>query len=88
MSTLALADIPVASITLSERARPINQDLVAELARSIEVSGLIHPAVVRPVGNGKHPEYQLIAGAHRFRAVRDILKRDTILCTVRTLADL
>ena len=63
----AIADIRVHTIVVpSERMRQLRPELVAELAESIEVRGLLQPIVLRPRGAG----YWLVAGRHRFEAVR------------------
>lgn len=64
----ALRELPVSSI----RANPLqprttfNEEELADLARSIEASGLLQPVVVRPRDGG----YELIAGERRWRAVQ------------------
>lgn len=89
MSTYLLKELPIDSIKASDRARPVDQNLIVELAKSIETSGLLHPIVVRPISSGEQPaKYQIVAGHHRFRAVAEVLKRTTILCAIRTLADM
>ena len=54
--------IDVADIEVRAGRRPIDEATVAELAESIEQVGLLHPLVVTT-------EHQLVAGAHRLRAV-------------------
>lgn len=64
----ALRELPVASV-LPNPFQPrshMNDAELAELAASIEASGLLQPVVVRP-RNGR---YELIAGERRWRAVQ------------------
>lgn len=64
----ALRELPVASV-LPNPLQPrthMNEAELAELAASIEASGLLQPVVVRP-RNGR---YELIAGERRWRAVQ------------------
>lgn len=64
----ALKELPLSSI----RANPyqprtrLDENALAELAASIEASGLLQPVVVRP----KNGAYELIAGERRWRAVQ------------------
>jgi ParB family chromosome partitioning protein len=63
----ALRELPLSSL----RPNPyqprtyIDETALAELAASIEASGLLQPVVVRPRSGG----YELIAGERRWRAV-------------------
>jgi ParB family chromosome partitioning protein len=67
----ALRELPVGSI----RANPFQPRThfdpaeLTDLTRSIEVSGLLQPIVVRPAGSGT---YELIAGERRWRAVQQL----------------
>lgn len=65
-----LKEIPVAEITIGERHRKDMGDLQT-LADSIDEIGLLHPIAVTP-------EYVLIFGERRLKAVRDLLFFDTI----------
>ena len=53
------------------------------LARSIEVSGLLEPVVVRRSGEA----FEIVAGERRFRALKS-LGRETVPCVVREMTDL
>lgn len=55
--------------------RDFDSERLEELARSIDSDGLINPLVVRRSNDGG---YELIAGERRLRAMRDILKRETV----------
>jgi ParB family chromosome partitioning protein len=80
----ALRELPVASI----RANPLqprtsfNETELAELASSIEASGLLQPIMVRPREGG----YELIAGERRWRAVQR-LGWHTVPAVVREVDD-
>jgi len=56
-----------------------DESALAELAASIQASGVIQPVIVRPHGDGR---YHLIAGERRWRATRR-LDRKTIPAVVR-----
>lgn len=51
-----------------------------ELAASIELTGLLHPIIVRPDGDGA---YRLIDGERRFRAMTEVLGRTEVPAIVR-----
>lgn len=53
-----------------------DQQKLEELARTIESHGLMQPLVVRR--RGDDGSYELIAGERRLRAMRDILKKETV----------
>lgn len=61
-------ELPVTMIKPNPRQprRGIEEEPLAELARSIESVGLIQPVIVRPLGDG----YELIAGERRWRAAQ------------------
>ena len=64
----SLRELPIGSV-LPNPYQPrthVDQDALAELAASIEASGLLQPVVVRP-RNGK---FELIAGERRWRAIQ------------------
>ena len=64
----SLRELPVDNIVpnpLQPRTH-INEAELAELASSIEASGLLQPVVVRP----RTGKYELIAGERRWRAVQ------------------
>ncbi|PZU17833.1 MAG: transcriptional regulator [Shinella sp.] len=67
-----LKSIPLTSILVGDRARPVDADHAAAIAASMVDRGLINPITVRPTpaaGGGKTP-YTLIAGGHRLEAAR------------------
>jgi len=61
-------ELPVTMVRPNPRQprRAIEEEQLAELARSIESVGLIQPVIVRPLGDG----YELIAGERRWRAAQ------------------
>ncbi len=79
-----LRDLPVSSIRPNpyQPRSDIDETALAELAASIEVSGLLQPVVVRPRSGG----YELIAGERRWRAV-DRLGWPRIPAVVREVDD-
>ncbi|MGH7582931.1 MAG: ParB/RepB/Spo0J family partition protein [Gemmatimonadales bacterium] len=64
----ALREIPVGAIMPNpfQPRRTFDETALAELASSIESSGLLQPIIVRSVGS----RYELIAGERRWRAVQ------------------
>ncbi len=64
-----LKSIPIASIFVGERARPVDEEHALAIAASMAERGLINPITVRPTPaakGGKTP-WSLVAGAHRLR---------------------
>ncbi len=83
-----LQSIPVAQIApspdntrLFDRKDKEEKISLDELAASIHALGLQQPPKVRPSGNGRKP-WVLVYGERRLRAIRDILKLDTITVLV------
>jgi len=83
-----LRTIPIAEIATSpdntrlfDRKDKEEKVSLDELAASIRELGLQQPAKVRPSADGKKP-WVLVFGERRLRAVRDILKLDTITVLV------
>ena len=71
-----LKKLLVSEIVVKDQIRKnIDRKSLEELARSIEVEGLIHPIVVSDNGDGT---YTLEAGHRRFLAIRDVLRKDEI----------
>ena len=60
-----MKDIPIASIKVNNRLRPLNAEKVAELAESIAQVGLLQPIGVRPDGT-------LVYGYHRLEACKQL----------------
>ncbi|WP_431858135.1 ParB/RepB/Spo0J family partition protein [Azospirillum sp.] len=66
-----VASIAVAAIAVpaTHARRRMDGEGLDSLARSIAEHGLLQPVVVRPLGGGR---YELLAGARRLRAMRDL----------------
>ncbi len=64
----ALREVPVGDLMPNpfQPRRTFDEDALAELASSIEASGLLQPVIIRQVGS----RYELIAGERRWRAVQ------------------
>lgn len=77
--------IPLKSIFVGERARPVDQDYATAIAASMSERGLINPITVRstPAMNGGKTPYTLIAGGHRVKAaeINEWEKIDAIIVT-------
>jgi ParB family chromosome partitioning protein len=79
------AEVPVGSITPNPRQprQIFDQDLLAELADSIRLVGLLQPVVVRKVG----PEsYEIVMGERRWRACQ-LAELDVVPAIVRETSD-
>jgi ParB family transcriptional regulator, chromosome partitioning protein len=77
--------LPVDSIWVSARLRPVDPHAVEMLAVSISETQHNQPILVRPKASGA-ATHQLVAGAHRLAAIRR-LGRETIACLVREMTD-
>jgi DNA repair protein RadC len=77
-------DLPVAQIRAGEQVTNdrtvFDPEKLQQLADSISANGLAQPITVRQIGEG----YEVVAGERRLRAVRDLLKWETIPAIVRT----
>ncbi len=64
--------VPIASIFVGDRARPIDEDHAAAIAASMMDRGLINPLTVRstPAANGGKTPLTLVAGGHRLRGAQ------------------
>lgn len=76
---MAFRKLPLAEIKVSKRFRKDLGD-VADLAKSIEAVGLLHPIVV-------DSEFRLIAGGRRLKAVKSLKWRGVPVQVVSTLSD-
>ncbi|HUW09177.1 MAG TPA: ParB/RepB/Spo0J family partition protein [Anaerolineae bacterium] len=80
----SIQDISCSTIIAGENDRQFfDRRSLEELAASIAEHGLAQPITVRPVP----PGYQIVAGERRFRAIAQVLGRDTIPAIVRELSD-
>nr|WP_298095840.1 ParB N-terminal domain-containing protein [uncultured Shinella sp.] len=64
--------LPVSSIFVGERARPVDEEVAVAIAASMADRGLINPITVRatPAANGGSTPWTLIAGGHRLFAAK------------------
>lgn len=75
-------DINSISPNSKQPRKNFNEEKIAELAKSIEVHGILQPIMVRRVGSG----YEIVAGERRWRAARKAgLKK--VPCIVRELTE-
>lgn len=67
-----LKSIPLTSILVADRARPVDLEHAAAIAGSMVDRGLINPITVRatPAAQGGKTPYTLVAGGHRLEAAR------------------
>jgi len=81
-------DIPLSRIQESKTnpRRQFDETKLAELADNIRLHGVLQPVLVRTLSGGAVGNYELVAGARRFRASK-LAKRETIPATVRELTD-
>ena len=73
--------VPVAKITPNARNIYGMRNL-DELAASIELTGLLHPIILRPNPDGDG--YTIVDGERRFRAMSEVLGHDAVPAIVRT----
>lgn len=74
-----IQEIPSSQIAPNDKNFYEKSDL-EELAASIELTGLLHPIIVKPDENGG---YTIIDGERRFRAMADVLGRENVPAIVR-----
>ncbi len=67
-----LKSIPLSSILVGDRARPVDVEHATAIAGSMVDRGLINPITVRatPAAQGGKTPYTLVAGGHRLEAAR------------------
>ncbi|OCP17466.1 MULTISPECIES: ParB N-terminal domain-containing protein [unclassified Ensifer] len=67
-----LKSLPISSILVADRARPVDLEHAAAIAGSMVDRGLINPITVRatPAAQGGKTPYTLVAGGHRLEAAR------------------
>jgi ParB family chromosome partitioning protein len=83
----SVQDIPLKHIQESKTnpRRQFDESKLAELAGNIRQHGVLQPVLVRPLPHGEPGQYELVAGARRYRASR-LAGRETIPATVRELS--
>ena len=82
MHAWQIVSIPISLIDvdpLDPDERTFKEEFCRELALSIESDGLLHPLLVRHLGDGR---YRLIAGRHRLHAVHICLRWTEVPCKV------
>lgn len=81
-------EIPLRNIQESKTnpRRQFDEAKLAELAGNIRQHGVLQPVLVRPLRNGEPEQFELVAGARRYRASK-LAGRATILASVRELTD-
>jgi ParB/RepB/Spo0J family partition protein len=81
-------DIPLDRIreSNSNPRRIFDETKLRELAENIKLHGVLQSILVRPIPDGADGNYELVAGARRFRASK-LAGKDTIPATVRDLTD-
>jgi len=78
--------LPISKIHVSKnRSREVDEDHALAIQASIVEQDQITPIMIRPTPNGKRP-YELIAGAHRYRAI-ELLDGDEEIDAVIVSAD-
>lgn len=68
----SIKSLPISSIFIGDRARPVDEEVAAAIAASMADRGLINPITVRatPAANGGSTPWTLIAGGHRLFAAK------------------
>ncbi len=81
-------DIPLSRIQESKTnpRRQFDEAKLAELADNIRQHGVLQPVLVRPSPDGAPGNFELVAGARRFRASK-LAKRESIPASIRELTD-
>src|SRR5882762_5956389 len=84
----SVQDIPLNRIQESKTnpRRQFDEGKLAELAGNIRQHGVLQPVLVRPLPDGEPEQYELVAGARRYRASK-LAGRETIPASVRELSD-
>lgn len=79
--------IPISSIHIGERARPVDEDHALAIAASMAERGLINPITVRatPAANKGKTPFTLVAGGHRLRGA--VINQWTEIDTIVVEAD-
>src|SRR6266436_7591568 len=84
----SVQDIPLNRIQESKTnpRRQFDQAKLAELAGNIRQHGVLQPILVRPLPEGEPSQFELVAGARRYRASK-LAGRETIPASIRELTD-
>jgi ParB/RepB/Spo0J family partition protein len=91
--SISVQMIPASSIVAGNNDRTtFDAAKLQELADSIKENGLAQPITIRPrasaclLGNAG-PQYDIVAGERRFRAMTQLLQHESVPCLVRELTD-
>ncbi len=83
----AIQNLPIRAILVGARLRDVDAAAVSNLQTSIQETGWFGSVLVRPLSDDElGPRYELVAGAHRYAAMKG-LGRQTIPSTIRYLTD-
>ena len=84
----SVQEIPLRNIQESKTnpRRQFDEAKLAELAGNIRLHGVLQPVLVRPLPDGEPDQFELVAGARRYRASK-LAGRETIPASVRELTD-
>ena len=84
----SVQNIPLKSIQESKTnpRRQFDEEKLAELAGNIRLHGVLQPILVRPFPDGEPSQYELVAGARRYRASK-LAGCETIPASVREFTD-
>ena len=84
----SVQEIPLRNIRESKTnpRRQFDEAKLAELAGNIRQHGVLQPVLVRPLPNGEPDQFELVAGARRYRA-SSLAGRETIPASIRELTD-
>src|SRR6195256_19571 len=84
----SVQEIPLSSIQESKTnpRRQFDEAKLAEFAGNIRQHGVLQPILVRPLPDGEPSQFELVAGARRYRASK-LAGRETIPASVRELTD-
>jgi len=82
---MKIIEIKTSEIDATNRKRPVDDDVVAQLAESIQARGLRQPIEVAKQAKGQ--PYRLISGGHRFAAVKAV-DLETVSAIVLTGSEL
>src|SRR5215208_3630012 len=69
--TVRLLSLEVLRLPESQPRRYFDPRAMNELVGSIQCHGILQPLLVRPLGEDRPGEYELVAGERRYRAARD-----------------
>ena len=87
MTELASVTLPITSILVGQRLRPVDHAVAEQMAVSMRETGQLTPVLVRPIPSEEGEQlYDLVIGGHRHAAIRK-LGWPSIRAEVRVLTD-